>query len=122
MSRFGIAPTGIRVTSFLDPTSNTETAFEPALETKHRLPSAENVSQSGASPTLVVPSRLRSGSENTDTELPSRLVTHNVFWFGAIPIPCENVLGISGLAPGGPSGSKTVSMTLREARSTTTNP
>ena len=79
MSRFGITPTGMRVTSFLDPTSNTETAFEPALETKHRLPSAVNVSQSGASPTLVVPSRLRSGRENTETELPSRLVTHNVF-------------------------------------------
>ncbi len=98
MSRFGITPTGMRVTSFLDLTSNTETAFEPALETKHRLPSAVNVSQSGASPTLVVPSRLRSGRENTETELPSRLVTHNVFWSGAIPIPCENVLGISGLA------------------------
>jgi hypothetical protein len=63
MSRFGITPTGMRVTSFLDPTSNTETAFEPALETKHRLPSAVNVSQSGASPTLVVPSRLRASNK-----------------------------------------------------------
>jgi hypothetical protein len=32
MSRFGITPTGIRVTSFLDLTSNTETAFEPERE------------------------------------------------------------------------------------------
>ena len=33
MIRFGIAPTRMRVTSFLDPTSTTETVSEPALET-----------------------------------------------------------------------------------------
>jgi hypothetical protein len=33
MIRIGIAPTGMRVISFLDPTSNTETASDPASET-----------------------------------------------------------------------------------------
>jgi hypothetical protein len=33
MIRFGIAPTGMRASSFRDPTSSTETASEPALET-----------------------------------------------------------------------------------------
>jgi hypothetical protein len=33
MIRFGTSPTGMRATSFLDATSSTETAFDPASET-----------------------------------------------------------------------------------------
>jgi hypothetical protein len=47
MFRFGTWPTGIRVTSFRDATSTTDTEFEPALATYTDLLSGVNVSQSG---------------------------------------------------------------------------
>src|SRR5262245_57193620 len=70
----------------------------------------------------VVLSRFKSGSETTETVSSRRLVTQSDLPSGAIPLPRENVLGMSGWAPGGPSGSKTLLTTARDARSTTMNP
>src|ERR1700733_10511709 len=115
MIRLGTLPTGTRVISLRSATSSTDTEFEPALETKQRLLSGVNVSQSGPRPTGIVARRWRSGIENTETELSSRLFTHSVLESGAIPMPWENVSGISGFAPAGASGSITFRVTLRVA-------
>lgn len=113
MMRLGIFPTAIFVISLRAGTSRTDTEFDPAFETKQRLLSGVNVSQSGPRPTGMVARRFRSGMENTGTELSSRLVTYSVLPSGATPRPWENVSGMSGFAPGGASGSRMLPVTLR---------
>src|SRR4029077_20938292 len=115
MMRFGIFPTGIFVISFIDAASIAETEFDPAFEMKHFLLSGVKVSQSGPRPTGMVAMRFNSGTENTETELSSKLFTQRVLPSGVMPIPCENVSGISGFAPAGASGSNTLLTTSRLA-------
>jgi hypothetical protein len=61
--RLGTSPTGIRVTSFMDLISTTETEFEAAFAIYAVLLSGVIVTQSGDLPTSTRPRSFSSGSE-----------------------------------------------------------
>src|SRR5689334_1330489 len=83
---FGTCPTGIRVISFIDFRSITDTEFEPALATYALRPSGVSVTQSGEIPTSTLPSRPRSGSEYAYIAVLSRLLTTNILPSGVTAI------------------------------------
>src|SRR4051794_792759 len=60
---FGTWPAAIRVISFIDLTSMTETEFDAAFATYAVRPSGVSVTQSGDNPPSTLPSSVRSGSE-----------------------------------------------------------
>lgn len=63
MFRLGTCPTGMRVSSFMDLISTTETKFDAAHATYAVLPSGVSVTQSGDRPTSALPTSFKSGSE-----------------------------------------------------------